>query len=149
MYPISFPNFNLTFHIDPVAIEIGDLQIYWYGILIATGIMLALWICKKNEGLFGISFDTVMEFSFIAILVGILCARLYYVIFSWDYYATHLADIFKIYQRWTCNLRWHLRRNGSRNHLLLHQKNLLFGFGGFWHAGDSFSTIHWKMGKFC
>src|SRR5699024_7909306 len=40
--------------------------------------------------------ENYMDFTMIAIVVCVICARLYYVIFSWDYYSQHLSEIFAI-----------------------------------------------------
>ena len=97
MYPISFPNLNLTFNINPVAISIFGINIYWYGIIIVSGVLLGLYLAKKDDGLHGIKYSDVIDFVTIAIFVGILFARGYYVLFKLDYYISHPSEIIKIW----------------------------------------------------
>ena len=51
MYNVRFPNLNLEFQIDRVAFSVGDFNIYWYGLLIAVGVMFvmltAFYLAKK------------------------------------------------------------------------------------------------------
>ena len=72
---------------NPVAFEIFNFDIRWYGILVASGIALGTFVFYKRGPKRGISGDAVLDILIVAIPVGILCARLYYVVFNWDYYA--------------------------------------------------------------
>jgi len=97
MHNISFPNLNLYFNINPIAFSFGNLTIYWYGIFIAFAVIIGLFLAKLRDKKFGISFDDVEEFVLWAIPVSIIGARLYYVIFSWDFYKDDLVSVFKIW----------------------------------------------------
>ena len=97
MYPISFPNLNLTFNISPIAISIFGINIYWYGIIIVSSMLIGLFLAKKFDGTYGIKYDDVFDFVLIALFLGIICARTYYVIFKLDYYKMHPKEIFMIW----------------------------------------------------
>ena len=97
LYPISFPNLNISIFINPIAISIGKINIHWYGIFIVTAILLGLALAKKDDGLYGIKFDDIFDFSLIALFSGIICARLYYVVFNLEYYILNPLEIFKIW----------------------------------------------------
>ncbi len=97
MYNVSFPNLNLFFNIDSVAFSIGQVSIYWYGILIAFAVILGLALAGFRNGKYGIAYDDVEEFILWALPVGIVCARIYYVAFSWDMYKDDLLSIVKIW----------------------------------------------------
>jgi len=97
MQPITFPNLNLSFDINPIAFSIGGKDIYWYGIIITAGIALALFLLWKNKDKAKIKWDDFTDFVLIALPIGIICARLYYVIFKWEYYSQNLAQIFQIW----------------------------------------------------
>ena len=97
MEPIIFPNLGLSFDINPVAFSIGNKNIYWYGIIITFGIILALFLAWKNRNTQKIKWDDITDFVLCAIPVGIFFARLYYVIFKWDYYSQNLSEIFQIW----------------------------------------------------
>lgn len=96
-YNIAFPTLNLYFNINRVAIKLFGHEIYWYGIIIAIAILVALFVAKKNNGLYGIKYSKIEDFAFLAIPMAIIFARAYYVIFSWDYYSTHLDEIAKLF----------------------------------------------------
>ena len=98
MYNIGFPNLGLYFNINPIAFSIGDINVYWYGIIIAVGIFLALLIAKLIDGKYGIKYETVEEFVLWALPVSIICARIYYVVFSWDSYKNDLSGVFRIWE---------------------------------------------------
>ena len=84
MTKISFPGLGIDeFTIDPVAISIGDGGIRWYAIFIVTGMILALLYCTFRAKKEGISTDTMMDFAIFTIPIGIIGARLYYVLFDW------------------------------------------------------------------
>ena len=86
--------------INPVAFTIFGLEVKWYGILIALGVFLAILItesmAKKKSYKNGLYKDVGNDVSLFAVLIGVLGARLYYVIFEWDYYSQHLDEIFAI-----------------------------------------------------
>lgn len=94
---ISFPHLGINLNIDNVAFTIGSKEIYWYGIIIAAGfaiaVLTAMRLAKKN----GMNPDTVVDLVLYAAPLAIVGARLYYVIFEWDYYRNHLGDIVKIW----------------------------------------------------
>jgi len=96
MYNVAFPNLNLYFNINPIAFSIGEINIYWYGILIAIAIILGLFLAKLKDKKFGIRFDEIEEFVLWAIPVSIIGARLYYVAFSWDVYKDNPLSVFEI-----------------------------------------------------
>ena len=82
--------------IPPIAFEIGGIPIYWYAILIVLGMAIALILCRIYNGRFGIKFEDILDLAIFVLPISIICARLYYVVFSWDYYSNNLQDIFKI-----------------------------------------------------
>ena len=69
---------------------------YRYGVLIATGMLIGIALAVREAKRVGISEDDVLNIAIIAIPVAIICARLYYVIFSWDYYSQNPGEIFNI-----------------------------------------------------
>lgn len=97
MHNVSFPNLNLFFYINPIAFSIGQVNIFWYGILIAFSIVLGLFLAKIRDGKYGIKFDDVEEFVLWTIPVSIIFARIYYVAFSWDLYKDDILSVFKIW----------------------------------------------------
>lgn len=81
MNPIVFPGLGLELHINRVAFSVLGKPIYWYGIIIACGFLLAVVYCYYNAKRFGIVKDRVIDFILFAAPGGIIGARIYYVIF--------------------------------------------------------------------
>ena len=95
---ISFPGLGIApFELDRVAFTLFGKPIYWYGILIAAAFLAAIFYILKRCRLFGLDSDRAMDVIFGAVILGIIGARAYYVIFSWEDYKDHLLDIFKIW----------------------------------------------------
>lgn len=95
MNEITF--FGLTFELSPVAftLPIGDgWDVYWYGIMIALGFLLAFLYGIKRAKLLGIDSDRLLDGVIITVPIAILCARAYYIIFDPD---TTFADFLKIH----------------------------------------------------
>ena len=83
--PIRFPGLlgDWAFTLSSKALDIGN-GIYWYGILIALGLLLAVWFCMSQRQKYGISEDNILDSVLWGIPCGVIGARLYYVIFYLD-----------------------------------------------------------------
>jgi phosphatidylglycerol:prolipoprotein diacylglycerol transferase len=79
-----------------VAFHIGNMAIYWYGIIIAAGLIAGVLIGIYEAKRKGYRSEMVLDFILIAIPICIICARLYYVIFEWDMFSPNLLNIFNI-----------------------------------------------------
>lgn len=95
---INFP--NLGIYLDHVGknISIFGFSIAYYGIVIVTGMMIAIWIAQREAKRTGQNSEQYLDLAMIGIAAGILGARIYYVIFAWDYYKDDLLSIFNIRQ---------------------------------------------------
>lgn len=95
---INFP--NLGIYLDHVGknISIFGFSIAYYGIVIVTGMMIAIWIAQREAKRTGQNPEQYLDLAMIGIAAGILGARIYYVIFAWDYYKDDLLSIFNIRQ---------------------------------------------------
>lgn len=76
--------------------RIAFLGIPWYSILIVAGILIALFIAIREERRLGLPQDTALDFAIWAIPLALVCGRLYYVFFQWDYYVDDLWQIFNL-----------------------------------------------------
>ena len=78
--------FGIKMTLKPIAFSIplgsGHWDVYWYGILIALGFLLAVIFGVKNAKRFGIAVDPMLDVVLVVTPVAILCARAYYVIFD-------------------------------------------------------------------
>jgi phosphatidylglycerol:prolipoprotein diacylglycerol transferase len=80
---VSFPGLNdLSFTINNIAFSIFGINIYWYGIIIASGFLLAVFLGMRTAEKYGINPDDVIDMVLIAAPVAIIGARLFYVLFS-------------------------------------------------------------------
>ena len=93
---ISFPNLGLSFKISRTAFTVGGINIYWYGIILACGMIAGLLYAFREVKKQDIKQDDALNMFLIAVPVAIICARLYYVIFSFDMYRDNLLEIFDI-----------------------------------------------------
>ena len=95
---INFP--NLGIYLDHVGknISIFGFSIAYYGIVIVTGMLIAIWIAQREAKRTGQNPEQYLDLAMIGIAAGILGARIYYVIFAWDYYKDDLLSIFNIRQ---------------------------------------------------
>ncbi|HWQ80514.1 MAG TPA: prolipoprotein diacylglyceryl transferase [Anaerovoracaceae bacterium] len=78
---------------NPVAFTILGIDIMWYGIIIAAAMVLAVIIIYKRAPIHEIASEKSLDFILITVPMGVIGARLYYVLFNWDFYA---GDIYKI-----------------------------------------------------
>ena len=88
--PIRFPGLfgDWTFTASSKALDIGN-GIYWYGILIAAGLLLAIVFCLRQRHKYGITEDNLFDGVLWGIPCGVIGARLYYVVFYLDNYRNH------------------------------------------------------------
>jgi len=94
MQPITFPSLGLKFTIDRVAFTIFGVPIYWYGIIIGFGFMLAILLATRNCNKFDIKQNDMSDLLLFIIPFAIVGARLYFVIFSWSEYKNNLMQVF-------------------------------------------------------
>lgn len=86
MNPITFPGLGLTFQLERVAFSIGSKDIYWYGIIIAIGFILGVSFASSQARRLGVTPDDILDVILYAAPIGIVCARIYYVIFYLELY---------------------------------------------------------------
>ena len=84
------------FEITRSAITVFGFDIHFYGLLIALGVLLAVALAAHREGKMNLPKDTALNIALICIPAALICARLYYVAFSWEYYAAHPAEILNV-----------------------------------------------------
>lgn len=85
---------------SPVLFQAGPLTIRWYGLMYVVAIIVGIFLTHREvkRKQLKLTLDDVLDFVLIAVPLGIVCARLYYVLFQWGYYGNHLGDIWKIWQ---------------------------------------------------
>ncbi|MCD8103590.1 MAG: prolipoprotein diacylglyceryl transferase [Lachnospiraceae bacterium] len=93
---IRFPNLGITLNNVIKSFQVGGLTIACYGVVLAVAMMTGLWLVMKVAKTTGQKEEDYFDLGIIAIIVALVCARIYYVVFSWDYYSTHIAEIFNL-----------------------------------------------------
>lgn len=91
---IIFPNLGIKINeLNNVAINLFGLNVYWYGLIIASAITIGILCVDHTLKKEGKSLDDIINFILIVLITSVLGARIYYVAFSWDYYKDHLGQI--------------------------------------------------------
>ena len=83
--------------IDPIALKLGPIAVHWYGVIIGMAVLIALYLSIKEGERRCIQEDNFYDFLIVALPVAIICARIYYVVFEWNYYASNPAEIIRIW----------------------------------------------------
>ena len=81
-YHVQFPGLGLEMTINRVALSIGNFNIYWYGVIIAAGMLLAILYAFHYADDFGINSDRLVDVILVGAVMAIVCARIYYVAFA-------------------------------------------------------------------
>ena len=95
-YNVSFPGLGLEFTVNPVAFTIGNYPVYWYGIIIASGLLLAVLYAYVSSKRYNVDGNKLINCILVGIITGIIGARLYYCFFEWDYYGKNPIEILYI-----------------------------------------------------
>jgi phosphatidylglycerol:prolipoprotein diacylglycerol transferase len=83
--------------LNPIAFDFGGIQVHWYGIIIASAMVLATVLAVLEAKRRRIDPDYIYDLILWALPVAIVSARLYYVIFEWEYYQNHLDEIIRVW----------------------------------------------------
>ncbi len=83
--------------LNPIALQFGPFTVHWYGVIIASGVVLALWLSIREGARLGLNEDVFYDYLLCALPVAIICARTYYVTFEWQYYSAHPSEIIAIW----------------------------------------------------
>ena len=85
--PIAFPGLfgDWQFTADAKLTSLGG-GIYWYGVLIALGMLLAVWFCTRQAPRFGLKQDDLIDGTLWGVPLSIIGARAYYIIFNFSLY---------------------------------------------------------------
>jgi len=84
--------------IDPIAISIGPIDVRWYGVIIACGIVLAFLVAQREMVKRGFHPEFLTDLLIWAVPLAILGARLYYVFSKWEYYGANPGQILQVWE---------------------------------------------------
>ena len=93
---VKFPGLGIDLNVNPVAFTIGSIEVYWYGILIALALVLAVVLAVKQAK--GLNFPEGLVYDTILMIIpcAIIGARLYFVACNLDYYTKNPLEIFNL-----------------------------------------------------
>lgn len=96
---ITFPALGITVN-PPRTLSLGPLNIYYYGVIIAVGLLLAVWYGCRRAKAFGLQQDAILDGVLYVTPFAFLCARAYYCIFAWESggYAENPLSVFYIWE---------------------------------------------------
>lgn len=95
---IEFNNLGIKLYDLGKSISIFGIDIAYYGIIIALGMVAGICIACYEAKRTGQNADDYIDFAMYAIVISVIGARVYYVVFKWDYYREHLNEIFNIHK---------------------------------------------------
>ena len=93
---ISFPFLGIEVN-PPRTLSLGPLTIHYYGLIIAIGLLLAVWYCCKRSKAFGLKEDDILDGVLWVTPFAIVCARIYYCVFAWEEYAANPISVLYIW----------------------------------------------------
>lgn len=94
---VFFDGLGFSVDIPSVAFSIGGYEVHWYGIIIAFGFALAVVYGGVTAYKWKMSLDGMTDVLIWGTIFGIVCARLYYVAFEWDYFSQNPGEIIAIW----------------------------------------------------
>lgn len=94
MQTVAFPGLGLEFTLPRVAVTIFGFPIYWYAVIIAVGFLAAMFYTERTVKYSGLDSDKFFDVMFGSIIAGIVGARIYFVLYSFDNYRDNLLEIF-------------------------------------------------------
>lgn len=95
---IQFPNLHINIENLPKTFQVFGIDIAFYGCIIAFGILAGIVMACYIAKITGQDYNQYIDFAIYAIVFSVIGARLYYVVFSWDYYGQHPEEIINIRQ---------------------------------------------------
>lgn len=95
-YDLKFIHLGITIEHLHNHISVFGFAIAFYGIIIATGMLLGMFLASSDMKRRGLNPDLIMDLALFGIVFGVIGARIYYVIFSWDSYKNHPLEILNI-----------------------------------------------------
>lgn len=95
---ISFPKLGISLNLSPIAFSIGEKGIYWYALIILFGFLMGILIVSLDSEKRGLARENVLDIALYGIVAGILCARIYYILFSLDEFKDDFWGVFRIWE---------------------------------------------------
>lgn len=95
-YDIRFPHLGIVLDHVGKSISLFGFEVAFYGMIIGSAILIGFWIAMSEAKRTGQDPENYLDMGIVGVILGIVGARLYYVIFSWDMYKDNLLQIFNL-----------------------------------------------------
>lgn len=95
-FDIAFPNLGIYLEHIPKSFTVFGFEIAFYGIIIGLGMLAGILMASAEAKRTGQNPDLYWDFAIYAVIIAVICARIYFVIFAWDIYKDDLLQIFNI-----------------------------------------------------
>ena len=92
---VRFPHLGLTLN-PGKSFTVFGIEIAYYGVIIALGMLAGALVAYREAKKTGQKVDDYIDFTLYTLIAAIIGARIYYVIFEWDYYSAHPLEIFNL-----------------------------------------------------
>ncbi|NDO46906.1 prolipoprotein diacylglyceryl transferase [Clostridium sp. MD294] len=97
MPEIWFPHLGIKIeHLSRVIFQIFGYDVYWYGVIIGSGVLVALALAIHEAKRTQQNPENYIDIALFGVIFSVIGARLYYVIFSWEFYASQPLKIFAL-----------------------------------------------------
>ncbi len=93
---IAFPNLGIYLKDVPKSFSVFGFEIAFYGLIIGIGVLAGILMAVRMAKVTGQNPEDYWDFAIYAVFFSIVGARIYYVIFAWDFYKNDLLSIFKV-----------------------------------------------------
>ncbi len=93
---IAFPNLGIYLKDVPRSFSVCGFEIAFYGLIIGIGVLAGILMAAHQAKVTGQDPDTYWDFAIYAVIFSVIGARIYYVVFAWDYYKDNLLSVFNI-----------------------------------------------------
>ena len=91
---IAFPHLGIYLENVPRSFSVFGFEIAFYGLIIRIGVLAGILMAVHQAKVTGENPDTIWDFAIYAVIFSVIGARIYYVVFAWDYYKDNLLSIF-------------------------------------------------------
>ena len=91
---IAFPHLGIYLENVPRSFTVFGFEIAFYGLIIGIGVLAGILMAVHQAKVSGENPDTIWDFAIYAVIFSVIGARIYYVVFAWDYYKDNLLSIF-------------------------------------------------------
>ncbi|MFA5076266.1 MAG: prolipoprotein diacylglyceryl transferase [Patescibacteria group bacterium] len=87
-----------SYYPSPTLLSLGPVNIHWYGLLVVLGFLAGLAVVVYLFKKYSLPVNQAYDLFFYLIIFGLIGARIYYVLYSWEYYSQHLSEVIKVWR---------------------------------------------------